>query len=104
MAQNFYQSEMVVFELQLKLLLMCTVGGYSVLGWNHPGFGGSTVSSTVLHLKLNLILLLVYTCALFSLNKQCMENNSMLKFWFQLGSIAQGSKYTPMVDNISEVE
>lgn len=24
---------------------MYTVGGYSVLGWNHPGFGGSTVSS-----------------------------------------------------------
>lgn len=24
-----------------------TVGGYSVLGWNHPGFGGSTVSSAV---------------------------------------------------------
>lgn len=23
---------------------MHTAGGYSVLGWNHPGFGGSTVS------------------------------------------------------------
>lgn len=22
-------------------------GGYSVLGWNHPGFGGSTVSAGV---------------------------------------------------------
>lgn len=24
---------------------MYTIGGYSVLGWNHPGFGGSTVRS-----------------------------------------------------------
>lgn len=23
---------------------MHPAGGYSVLGWNHPGFGGSTVS------------------------------------------------------------
>lgn len=23
---------------------MHSAGGYSVLGWNHPGFGGSTVS------------------------------------------------------------
>lgn len=25
-------------------MVFCTLGGYSVLGWNHPGFGGSTVS------------------------------------------------------------
>lgn len=27
---------------------MRSAGGYSVLGWNHPGFGGSTVKSVVL--------------------------------------------------------
>lgn len=30
----------------VKLLCwLFPAGGYSVLGWNHPGFGGSTVSS-----------------------------------------------------------
>lgn len=34
----------VVLYLYLNVAMMCAAGGYSVLGWNHPGFGGSTVS------------------------------------------------------------
>lgn len=38
---------LVLFHLYLNVALMCAAGGYSVLGWNHPGFGGSTVRSVI---------------------------------------------------------
>lgn len=32
--------------------------GYSVLGWNHPGFGGSTVSN--MHKEINFIYIYIF--------------------------------------------
>jgi len=33
----------VTYNISPVSSVVC-IGGYSVLGWNHPGFGGSTVS------------------------------------------------------------
>lgn len=66
---------------------MYTVGGYSVLGWNHPGFGGSTVSSVgrfffLCHkIGLQCMCCILYCCVLeLEQINSSVENTSMWKF------------------------
>ena len=48
--------------------ILCITGGYSVLGWNHPGFGGSTVSSIVFCVDVRASVISSFEVGLIDLN------------------------------------